>query len=241
MKSPGRQPYPFSAILAGHIAIAASCAGLAIWAASERFELSTHALPWASGAFAIPVLCSEPVRRATQPRVMGHANRVTLLRASMIGWIAAFGSTAGTFDQMLWVTVVATLALAMDGLDGWIARLTDSASAYGAQLDMEFDAILMLVLSWLAVQWHQTGPWILVCGLARYAWIAAHALLPWFRRPLPESFRRKAACVVGIIGLTLTVSPIPGAVLWGSTATVALAGSFAVDLVWLVHRRHLAL
>jgi len=172
---------------------------------------------------------------------MGHANRVTLLRASIVAWVAAFGATTGTEDQMLWVTVAATAALALDGLDGWIARITDGASPYGAQLDMEFDAMLMLVLSWLALQWDQTGPWILVCGLARYAWIAAYAMLPWFRRPLPESFRRKAACVVGIMGLTLTIAPIPGSVVWGAAASAALAGSFAIDLVWLVRRRSHAL
>lgn len=239
--SPGRHPYPFSAILAGHLAFTAGATVLVLWATADRFGLSISALPWALGALVLPVMASEGVRRATQPRIMGHANRVTLARASIVAWIAAFGSTTGTVDQMLWVTVAAAVALAMDGLDGWVARRTDGGSSYGAQLDMEFDAILMLVLSWLAVQWNQTGPWILVCGLARYAWIAAHAMLPWFRRPLPESFRRKAACVVGIMGLTLTIAPIPGAVVWGAAATFAVAGSFAIDLVWLVSRRRHAL
>ena len=78
----------------------------------------------------------------------------------------------------------------MDGSTASLHRATRR------QADMECDALLMIILSWLAVQWEQAGIWVLFCGLARYVWIAAQVALPWFRRALPESFRRKTACVV---------------------------------------------
>ena len=230
-------PYPFSAILAGHIAIAAIALAGVVWASAAPFALSRWALVWSLTALAIPVLASESVRRSAPITIMGVANRITLVRGVMIGWIAAFCTSVGTDDQMFWVAVVASVALVMDGLDGLVARATRSESAYGAQLDMECDALLMMILSWLAVQWDQAGIWVLFCGLARYVWIAAQVALPWFRRALPESFRRKTACVVGIVGLIMTIAPIPWPVLWAAAATATLGISFSIDAAWLVRRR----
>jgi phosphatidylglycerophosphate synthase len=39
--------------------------------------------------------------------------------------------------------------LALDGLDGWLARRFGLASAYGARFDMEVDGFLILVLALL--------------------------------------------------------------------------------------------
>ena len=237
MELPKTSPYPFSTVLAGHIAIAAIALAGLVWASMTPFTLSERALVWALTALFVPVLASEGVRRSSPIVVMGLANRITLFRGLLIGWIAAFCTSAGSDDQMLWVAGVASLALILDGLDGLVARATHGESAYGAQLDMEFDALLMLILSWLAVQWGQAGAWVLFCGLARYVWIAVQMAVPWFRRSLPESFRRKTACVVGIVGLIMTVAPLPWSVLWAATATATLGISFWIDAAWLVRLR----
>ena len=140
------------------------------------------------------------------------------------GWIIA--STA----------VVATL---LDGVDGWLARRTGMASAFGARFDMEIDALLIQVLAILAWQYGKAGPWVLVSGLLRYLFVAAGWLMPWMREPLFPSVRRKAICVVQTAGLILTILPpiVPPASEWLAAGSLAaLVYSFLVDTLWLWRR-----
>ncbi len=66
---------------------------------------------------------------------LGWANRITLFRAVLIALVA--GALADdTFTQSIWLwLVVATVALLLDGVDGWVARRTQSFSAFGARFD----------------------------------------------------------------------------------------------------------
>ena len=43
--------------------------------------------------------------------------------------------------------LLSSVALALDGVDGQVARRTRTVSALGARFDMEVDAFLVLVLS----------------------------------------------------------------------------------------------
>ncbi len=229
--------YPFLTILAGHVLIALFVTCAVVWMSLSSFGLSASALAWSCAAILLPVAACEPARRNTAPPSFGAANRITLARGCLVAWVAAFVASEGTTHQATWVASAASLALVMDGLDGFIARRTQSESEYGGQFDMEFDSVLMLVLCWLAFAWDQAGLWVLFCGLARYIWIAVGSQFDWFRRPLPPAFRRKTACVVGVIGLIGAVSPLPGAVFWAAAATATLALSFGIDAVWLVRHR----
>src|SRR5205814_700722 len=79
---------------------------------------------------------------------LGPAGWVTLARATLAVGVAAL--TADSFEQDAHVTTLvalATLALALDFVDGRIARRTASASALGGRFDGEVDAFLILVLS----------------------------------------------------------------------------------------------
>lgn len=73
------------------------------------------------------------------------------------------------------------VALALDAVDGWVARRTGTASALGARFDMEVDAFLILVLSVQVTP--AVGPWVLAIGGLRYAFVVAGWLLPWMRGP----------------------------------------------------------
>jgi phosphatidylglycerophosphate synthase len=163
-----------------------------------------------------------------------------MARSIFVGVVTAFIGSEGTPEHATWVTAAAILALLLDGVDGAVARRTRTTSEYGGQLDMELDSILMMVLSVLAWLWDRAGVWVLFCGLARYAWVATQMVLPWFCRPLPPAFRRKTACVVGIGGLTGSLAPWPWAGVdftLAAGATLALAVSFAIDIVWLIRHR----
>jgi phosphatidylglycerophosphate synthase len=202
--------------------------------------LNPMAVAWPVIVVGMTLLACEPVRRATRPNRFGPANRVTMGRSILVGFVAAFLGSPGTTEQATWASSVAFIALLLDGLDGWTARRTSSQSSYGAQFDMELDSLMMLILCGLAWTWDRAGMWVLFCGLARYGWMATALLTPWFRRPLNDSFRRKTACVIGVLGLIGAIGP------WTSTtaptmlaiiATATLAVSFGIDALWLFRHR----
>ena len=172
-------------------------------------------------------------------RAVGPANVVTLGRGLLTCAVAAL--TAESLlgrDVTLAVVVVAAPALALDAVDGWVARRTDSITSFGARFDGEVDAFLILVLS--VVVSAAVGWWVVVAGLARYGFWAAARVLPWMRRPLPFRYWRKV--VTATVGVTLVVAS--AGVLPSRLTTAALVGSlvllgesFGRDVWWLWRRR----
>jgi phosphatidylglycerophosphate synthase len=167
----------------------------------------------------------------------GAANGVTLARLMLVCLFAA-AALVGTplTPALAWIAFVGGLAtLALDGLDGWVARRLDQASAFGARFDMEVDALFILVLSVLAYQSGKAGAWVLLSGAARYLYVAAGAVVPALRRPLYSSWRRKIVAVIqGTILVALLAPPVTPPVS-GGLAAVGLAlliYSFAADIVW---------
>jgi phosphatidylglycerophosphate synthase len=174
---------------------------------------------------------------------LGPANQVTLARATLVLPLAALVPHPQVqFDGGHWFIIgLATLALCLDGVDGWVARRTNSASAFGARFDMELDSFLMLVLAALVWRSGRVGPWVLLLGLPRYLFVAAGWRLRWLRAPLPERFRRKAGCVGQGIALLVCLGPIvpvPMAIVVAGAALALLLASFALDVVWLFRERH---
>jgi len=232
--------YPLTRKVAAHGLAASLIAGFSGWKLSGLFGLSEWAPALAAAVVVVTLLAAEPARRHAGSTRFGPANRITLARSILVGAVAAFLGSPGGEVQAVWVTGAATLALAMDGMDGWVARRTGIESDYGASLDMELDSLLMLILSLLAWQWGLAGIWVLFCGLARYGFLIAGKTWPWFDRPLPPAFRRKTCCVIGIGGLTACMWPWPWSGLGttlAATATLALAVSFTIDTYWLIQRR----
>jgi hypothetical protein len=75
------------------------------------------------------------------------ADWVTLGRATLVVGIAAL--VADSFDRPAPVTVLVSLtalALALDAVDGWVARRTKTAATLGAHFDAEVDALVILIL-----------------------------------------------------------------------------------------------
>jgi phosphatidylglycerophosphate synthase len=131
---------------------------------------------------------------------------------------------------------VALGLLALDGIDGWLARRQRLETAFGARFDMEVDALFILVLAALAVGLGKAGAWVLALGMMRYGFVAASLAWPWLAAPLPPSLRRKAVCVLQIAVLAALLAPpvappVSGAL--AAAAFAALAWSFAVDVRWL--------
>lgn len=188
--------------------------------------------------FAVVVgLVGHGIRQAYSHEVLGLCNVVTLARAAMGAFLA--GAVFATSDNSWLVFVVAVFAFSLDGVDGWLARRSGLISEFGARFDMETDAFMGAILAtWLFAS-GKTGPEILVLGYMRYAFCAAALFLLALQADLPESFRRKAICVVQISALITLIFPLTpsAAVLPVSfVASILLSWSFAVDIKWLLRR-----
>ena len=170
---------------------------------------------------------------------LGWASWVTLTRATLAVGVAAL--TAASFElptATAALVTLASIALALDFVDGWVARSTGTESALGAKLDGEVDAFLILVLSIEVAP--TVGGWVLAIGLARYAFFAAGWVFHWLRAPLPRRDWRKTVTasqgVALVIAASGVVSTTASSVLLG-IALALLAESFGRDVLWLWRHR----
>jgi phosphatidylglycerophosphate synthase len=167
----------------------------------------------------------------------GAANALTLARGAMIVTLAGFLS--GPIDTRLsWIAaLLAFTAIALDGVDGWLARRLTTVSSFGARFDMEVDAFQMLVLGLLLFTSGTVGAWVLLIGAARYLFVAAGWIVPALRAPLPYSERRRAVCAFQGLALVLAMVPILPpfvAALAAAAGLVATAWSFGIDILRLL-------
>ena len=240
MLEPSRPAYHLGAVVTAHMMVTVAIALMGAFWLSSHVPLHASAPVFAVFVVVGSILAAEPVRRKEQPERFGPANRITLARSLLVAAVACLIGAPPTTETATGASIVAIVALCMDGLDGWVARKTDSISAYGAQLDMELDSIFMMVLCIMVFDWDHAGPWVLSGGLARYGWLAVQSVVVWFRRPLLPAFRRKTACVVGVAGLALALAPWPWAQLnfvLATIATMSIVLSFGIDAVWLIRHR----
>lgn len=170
----------------------------------------------------------------------GVANHVTMTRA-MCTALAGSALVGPPVASLAWMGVAITVVVAaLDGLDGWMARRSRMASAFGARFDMETDALFILVLSALVWQHGKAGIWVLGSGLMRYAFVAAGWWQPWLAAPLRPTRRGKTVAVLQFAGLGVALTPavpMPWSAAIAAAALAALTWSFAVDILYLA-RHH---
>ncbi|MEV6492549.1 CDP-alcohol phosphatidyltransferase family protein [Actinoplanes sp. NPDC051633] len=192
---------------------------------------------WLAGVAYAMVLCgllALGLRRAGMT-AMGPANLVTFARALMVGGVTAMvvSSFTGPVHMAALVTLVG-VALALDGVDGQVARRTGSSSALGARFDMEIDAFLILVMSVFVAG--TFGWWTVAIGAYRYVFVAASWAAPWLTAQLPPKFSRKVVAATQGVALVVATSHLLPSWLAGAGLVVALASlswSFGRDVLWL--------
>ncbi len=172
--------------------------------------------------------------RSDQPAIL-PADWITLTRMLLIAGVT--GLVADSFSRPVPVTALVTLsavALALDAVDGKVARRTGTATPLGARIDGEADAFLILLLSIYVSQ--DYGSWVLVIGAARYALLLAGWLIPWLAAPLPPRYWGKVVAAVQGIVLTVAASGLPGrlaGMIAVAAALLLLAESFGRNVIWL--------
>lgn len=177
------------------------------------------------------------MRRSYPHDGVGLCNLVTLIRLALCAALLAPLVAA----SVPWaVFAVAAIALALDGVDGWLARREQRVSEFGARFDMEVDSALALILALNAWATGASGAVVLLIGMPRYVFAVASFALPWLARPVPERFSRKAVCVLQLATLiALQLPPVASSVANPVVAVVAAAliWSFGRDVVWLWRNR----
>jgi phosphatidylglycerophosphate synthase len=179
-------------------------------------------------------------RNADAP--LGPASWVTLARATLAVGVAALA--ADSFAEQTPVALLVTLAsvaLVLDAVDGWVARHTGTATALGARFDGEVDAFLILALSIYVAP--ASGAWVLAIGAARYLFLAGEWLLPWMRAPLPpRRWRKVVAATQGVVLTVAAAAVLPAALTQALlvAALALLAGSMGECVWWLWRRRYAA-
>ncbi|MFV2100933.1 CDP-alcohol phosphatidyltransferase family protein [Micromonospora sp. LOL_024] len=172
---------------------------------------------------------------------LGPADWVTMGRGLLVGGVTALITDALIGGRPAPVAVLVTLttvALALDAVDGKVARRTKTVSALGARFDMEVDSFLVLILSLYVAP--SAGIWVLAIGVMRYAFLAASWVLPWMNKQLPHRYWRKVVAAVQGIMLAVAASQVlPGlaTTLVLMTALCLLVESFGRDVTWLWRRR----
>lgn len=176
---------------------------------------------------------------------IGLANVITgsRLLIAVVAFVLLVIATGNHASQspMIIAAVLAGVSLALDGIDGRVARYRGEASRFGAIFDNEADAATVALLSvglWIN---GIAGWWVLLIGAMRYLFLLAGLVVPALRGRLPVSRSRK---VIGISqGISIAVAlfgfALQPSAWWELLPAIALLGlfwSFGRDSLLLLRR-----
>lgn len=171
------------------------------------------------------------LRRTFPHRALGFCNCVTIVRLMLVCTLIA--ALINQYQEPWALLAVASVALLLDGVDGWLARREGYASSFGARFDMEVDSILALTLALHGVFTAGVGAYVILLGLPRYVFGLAQFPFPWLGGELPPRFSRKVVCVLQMLVLIMILLPMirpPVSDVLVIVAVVALAWSFWLDV-----------
>lgn len=220
------------------VGLSAAALAAAATAAQRQLDIDGLYVPVVVAAFLSGAAITLHAAARQLDGAFGAANQVTLFRGALTALVAGL-VLADSSTAVLWFAItVAGCALLLDGVDGSLARRRRSSTPFGARFDMETDAVSTLVLATLVWHFGKAGPWVLLSGLLRYAFVAAAREWPWLKASLPASKRRQTVCVVQIGALLVSLAPFVPPPMSSRIAALALgllAASFVADIHWL-HR-----
>ncbi|SFV21928.1 CDP-alcohol phosphatidyltransferase family protein [Micrococcus terreus] len=163
------------------------------------------------------------------------ADDLTSLRCAAVVVVTALLLDRETLAFPWPAVLLGAVALAMDGVDGQVARRRGTTRA-GARFDEDVDALFVLILSIALVPvW---GVWCLIPGVLHYAFRLTGRVRTAWRRRLPALFSRKViAAMQGILllaaGTSSAVGIPPLGITCAAAAVVSLLVSFGRDIAWL--------
>jgi CDP-diacylglycerol--glycerol-3-phosphate 3-phosphatidyltransferase len=224
---------------------AVGLAGLAVGTVLlEVVAMHPAALRWTAGAAVIVgfelAFCYRHLD-ANRPdggqlfETIGLANTLTLTRGGLLAVVAGCALIApDPFAPLAWLPAVCYgLNVAVDWIDGTVARATDRVTVLGTRLDMAIDTIGFLVAPVVGVLWGQLPIWYLSLSLARYLFKAGRGLrVARGRRvyDLPESRLRRPFAGLQMAFITAALAPVTPFPVVRLVAAVVLVPSLALFL-----------
>ena len=163
----------------------------------------------------------------------GYANQLTTLRLGLLLIAAALMSELP--DLWLWLLLAANVAV--DVVDGYVARRTQQVSPFGAVFDREVDAVFVLVAYLYFFVVEGLPAWVLIPGLLPYVYRLS--TLARRSKPAPEHRERLAPFLAGanFVVLLIAVGAPPELQLRVVLLSAALVGvSFLMSFVNLYLR-----
>jgi len=151
---------------------------------------------------------------------LGYGTWMTITRAMLIAILAGYlfqpwPPSRHFPDGLSWTPGALYLAAStLDYLDGWVARAAKHETRLGACLDINIDALGLLMASLLAVWYGQLPVAYLSVGAAYYLlifgiWLRKKYSKPVFKVKPRRSARIIAGCQMGLVGIALlpVISP----------------------------------
>lgn len=172
---------------------------------------------------------------------LGIATAATLARGLATAAVAGFVVVPEPMGRAAWVPAgLYAAAVALDWIDGGLARRYGTTTVLGTKLDLEFDGLCLLVAGLLGNAYGVLPPWYLAVGLARPAFVVGR----WLHRrrggdvgTIPESAVRRqlTGAQMGVCALALlpVVGP-PASTALATVAMVPFLGVFARDFLAVV-------
>lgn len=188
--------------------------------------------PLVAGTLLLGGLVLVARKRWTQQGRFGAANAMTTLR---LGLLCLLPPAHGAGPTVL--VAISVSILAMDGVDGWIARRWRLTSEFGSFFDKETDALFLLLLCVMAALEGHLGSWIIGAGVLRYGFV-----LVLFFGPAPDKTEQTSdwaryvytAMVLALLTTFVFSAPVSRPLVF--LASAALITSFAQSL-WRVFER----
>lgn len=224
-----RDVEPLSPWLSRHAGVMLLAVGATVWLPSGSWVALAAAV-----SFAELIYRERP--RFARP-YGGYANQLTVLRLGLLLTAAALMSELPS--RWLWLLLAANVAV--DVLDGYVARRTNQASPFGAVLDREVDAVFVLVVYLYLHVVAGLAAWVLIPGLLPYLYRLS--TLARRDRPAPEQREKLAPFLAGanFVVLLVAVAAAPELQLRLVLLSMALVGvSFFVSFMNLYRNEYSA-
>jgi CDP-diacylglycerol--glycerol-3-phosphate 3-phosphatidyltransferase len=176
---------------------------------------------------------------------LGLANAVTLGRGWLYAGVAGFVLVVPPADSVWRWAPVAWYGggIALDWVDGAVARAVGRRTVLGARLDMAFDTVGFLVAPLVGVVWGRLPVWYLSLSAARYLFKAGRG---WRRSrelpvyDLPPSRIRRPLAALQMLFITVALLPlVPTAVVHPLAAVVVTPSLVVFARDYLVVAGHL--
>lgn len=146
------------------------------------------------------------------PQRLTLATWITIHRGAALALLAGFLAVDAASGTLAWVpATLFAIAASLDAVDGYVARATDAVTELGERLDVELDALTVLVGVLVAIAAGGAPVAFIAVGIARYLFVFGI----WTRRrlglavyELPRSQVRRVLGAGTMVAIWFTLLPV---------------------------------